>query len=238
MAEERPGRTAAVAAMKRGLVLVEGQAEERFVTECLAPYFLAKGLVLATTIVKTKRAVGGPHFKGGVLNYGQVRRDAGLLLRDTNAVLITTLLDYYALPKDFPGMSDRPAGSSRDRIEHVEAAWATAVEDTRFLPHLVLHEFEAWVYAAPACLEPWMFDDDVNVIAAITAVAAAHRTPEDIDEGAQTAPSKRLFGAFEAYQKTVHGPLALLAIGIERIRAACPHFARWVERLEAICAAP
>jgi hypothetical protein len=31
--------------MKRGLVLVEGQTEERFVNEGLAPYVLAKGLL-------------------------------------------------------------------------------------------------------------------------------------------------------------------------------------------------
>lgn len=29
--------------MKRGLVLVEGQTEERFVNECLAPYLLERG---------------------------------------------------------------------------------------------------------------------------------------------------------------------------------------------------
>ena len=70
--------------MKRGLVLVEGQTEERFVNECLGPHLLAKGLALVPTIVKTKRAVGGAHFKGGVTGYGQVRRDLGLLLHDTS----------------------------------------------------------------------------------------------------------------------------------------------------------
>jgi hypothetical protein len=30
--------------MKRGLVLVEGQTEERFVNECLGPYLLEKRL--------------------------------------------------------------------------------------------------------------------------------------------------------------------------------------------------
>lgn len=88
--------------MKRGHVLVEGQTEERFVNECLRPYLLAKGLALGTTIVKTKRTVGGPHFKGGVRSYGQVRRDLAFLVRDTGASVITTLLDYYALPTDFP----------------------------------------------------------------------------------------------------------------------------------------
>lgn len=106
--------------------------------------------------------------------------------------------------------------------------------DRRFVPHVVLHEFEAWVYSAPSSLEPWMFDDDAGVIAAIAEIAAAHETPEDIDEGPASAPSKRLERAFAAYQKTVHGPVAASAIGIDRIRAACPHFHRWLDRLAAI----
>jgi hypothetical protein len=223
--------------MKRGLVLVEGQTEEQVVNECLGPYLLAKGLDLRPTIVKTKRLVGGAAFKGGVLSYSQVRRELGFLLHDTGASVITTLLDYYALPDDFPGMSDRPTGSSKDRVEHVERAWASSVEHRRFVPHLALHELEAWVFASPSYLEAWMFDDDAAVIAAIAAVAAAHQTPEDIDEGVQTAPSKRLRNAFAAYQKTLHGPLALSAIGIDRIRAVCPHFVQWLARLEAVAAA-
>jgi hypothetical protein len=224
--------------MKRGLVLVEGQTEERFVNECLAPYLLVKGLVLDSTIVRTKRVIGGAHFKGGVQSYGQVRRDLGLLLHDSNASLITTLFDYYGLPTDFPGMANRPAGAPKDRVDHVEAAWATSVGDVRFVPHLMLHEFEAWLYAEPSCLAPWMFDDDVKVIPTIAAVAARHQTPEDIDEGPQTTPSKRLLNAFTGYQKTLHGPLAVSAIGIDRIRAVCPHFAEWLGRLEAVAAAP
>jgi hypothetical protein len=134
-------------------------------------------------------------------------------------------------------MRDRPAGSPTVRVEHVEATWAASVRDRRFLPHIVLHELEAWIYAAPPRLEPWMFDDDAEVIAEISAIAAAHRTPEDIDEGSQTAPSKRLLRAFAPYQKTLHGLLALSAIGIDGIRSACPHFAHWLECLEAFAAA-
>jgi len=223
--------------MKRGLVLVEGQTEERFVNECLGPHLQARQLVLVPTIVKTRRVVGGSAFKGGVTSHRQVQRDLGLLLHDSGACVVTTLLDYYALPADFPGMSDRPAGSAAQRVAHVEAGWAATVGDRRFVPHLALHEFEAWVYADPSRLEPWMFDDDPTVIPAIAAVAATHSTPEDIDEGPLTAPSKRLRGAFAPYQKPVHGPLAVSMIGLERIRAVCPHFASWLERLESFAAA-
>lgn len=219
---------------KRGLVLVEGQTEEQFVNACLAPYLLAKGLILERpTIVTTRRVAGGPNFKGGISGYGQVQRDLQRLLHDGHASVITTVLDYYALPKDFPGMRDRHAGSPRNRVEHVEAAWAAAVGDRRFVPHLALHEFETWVYADPSRLDPFMFDDDTAVIEAIATIAAGYPTPEDIDDGPMTAPSKRLRDAFAAYQKPLHGPLAVSAIGIDRIRAACPHFHQWLGRLEA-----
>jgi len=224
--------------MKRGLALVEGQTEERFVNECLAPYLLERGLALKPTIVKTKRVMSGPHVKGGVVSFQQVQRDLGHLLHDTHATVITTLLDYYALPAEFPGMADRAGGTARARVEHVEAAWAASVGDSRFVPHLVLHELEAWVYACPSRLEPWMFDDDQAIIPAIAAITDAHATPEDIDEGPDTAPSKRLLRVFTAYQKTVHGPIAIAAIGIERIRTACPHFARWLDDLIAIAESP
>jgi len=223
--------------MKRGLVLVEGQTEERFVNECLAPYLLDKGLILERPmIVATRRIAGGPNFKGGIRSYGQVQRDLQRLLHDGHASMITTVLDYYALPHDFPGMRDRPPGSPRSRVEHVEAAWAAAVGDRRFVPHLTLHEFEAWVYADASRLEPYMFDDDAEVIEAIAEIAAAHRTPEDIDDGPTTAPSRRLRDVFDAYQKPVHGPLAVVAIGIERIRAVCPHAHDWLRRVEAFAA--
>lgn len=129
-------------------------------------------------------------------------------------------------------MRGRPQGGAEQRAAHVEAAWAASVAHRRFVPHLALHEFEAWVYAEPSRLEPWMFDDDADVVSGIAAIAAAHRTPEDIDEGPATAPSKRLRDLFPAYQKALHGPLAVSAIGIDQIRATCPHFGRWLQRLE------
>src|SRR5262245_51259335 len=116
--------------MKQGLVLVEGQTEERVVNDCLRPYFEARGLVLVPTIVKTKRTIGAAHYKGGVKSYRRVRGDLQSLLGDTGASVVTTLLDYYALPMDFPGMTDRPARrAARSGVEHVEAAWASEVRD-------------------------------------------------------------------------------------------------------------
>lgn len=225
--------------MKQGLVLVEGQTEERVVDECLRPYLEARGLVLVPSIVATKRTIGAAHHKGGVQSYGQVTRDLQRLLGNKGASVVTTLLDYYALPTDFPGMADRPAQrATRSGVEHVEAAWATEVGDRRFIPHIVLHELEAWVFADPSRLAPKMFNDDETAVAAITEIARKHSTPEDIDDGRDTAPSKRLERAFPPYQKTLHGVEALKAIGVEGICRACPHAAAWLDRLVAVAQAP
>jgi len=34
------------------------------------------------------------------------------------------------------------------------------------------------------------------------------------------------------YQKTIHGPLIALDIGLDAMRKACPHFNAWLQRLE------
>lgn len=218
--------------MKHVHVLVEGQTEETFVRDVLAGHLEDRGIWPTPVLVKTKRVKSGGTFKGGVTSTGKVLNDIRRLLQDTGAAALTTMLDYYALPSDFPGMATRPAGDARARVEHVEAALAAVVDDARFLPHLVLHEYEAWIFSAPEeCA--WVFDD-ASVEAKLAEIAAACGGPERIDDGPATAPSKRLLDAYPSYAKTTHGPLAVGAIGLARVREACPHAHAWLERLEAV----
>ncbi|HJU04980.1 MAG TPA: hypothetical protein VJ692_07475, partial [Nitrospiraceae bacterium] len=37
----------------------------------------------------------GPHFKGGITDFRKVEDDLRRLLGDTDAALITTMIDYY-----------------------------------------------------------------------------------------------------------------------------------------------
>ena len=39
---------------------------------------------------------------------------------------------------------------------------------------------------------------------------------------------------FPRYQKPLFGPLAVMEIGLSTIRKECPHFSRWLERLESL----
>lgn len=219
--------------MKRILILVEGPTEETFVRELLAPHLLSRGLSITPVIVVTSRLETGEKRKGGN-SYDLVKRDLRTLLRDSNVVKVTTFFDFYGLPQDFPGMADTPKGSCYERIAHVEQSLASDINHPRFLPYLALHEFEAFIFTDPARCA-WIFSDaPKEVISTLEQHRASVNSPEEINEGRETAPSKRILKAYPLYQKTVHGPLAVLEIGLPALRAACPHFNKWLSTIEAL----
>jgi len=57
-------------------------------------------------------------------------------------------------------------------------------------------------------------------------------TPEDINDSPVTAPSKRVRELIPGYEKPLYGALAVLEIGLDRIRRECPHFNDWIVALE------
>jgi hypothetical protein len=75
------------------------------------PLISPRGLVLHPVLAKTKRTLSGAAFKGGITSYVQVRRDIIGLLRDSSAIRVTTMIDYYGLPDDFTGKNLLPSGT-------------------------------------------------------------------------------------------------------------------------------
>jgi hypothetical protein len=132
--------------LKRVLVLVEGDTEERFVKTILQPHLWNHGVSLEPKIVVTKRVVGGPFAKGGG-DFGKIVRDLRLLLGDSNAVAVTTLFDFYGFPRKVP---DASADVFAD-IEALERRIAAAVDanSRRLRPYLQRHEFEAFLFVDP-----------------------------------------------------------------------------------------
>jgi hypothetical protein len=117
-------------------------------------------------------------------------------------------------------------------VEYVERALAAAIGDARFIPHLSLHETEAWVYAAAEQLAELL---DVRGLAAkLRAEAAAAGGPELVNDSLATAPSKRLLTHYPAYDKPLDGPLAVCELGLGELREQCPHLDRWPARIETI----
>ncbi len=212
------------------LIYVEGQTEERFVKQLLAPHLLRLGVFATPMIAKTKLTLVGPHFKGGITSYAKVKRDLLRLLGDTSAAAVTTMIDYFHLPEEFPGKSSPPGGTCQERVAYLERELAQDVGHTRFVPYLQLHEFEALLFAGPQEIADAFPGEGHQE--EVVAIRAQFESPEEIDDGETTAPAKRLEALFPGYQKPFHGPLITARIGLERIRAECAHFRNWLAMLE------
>lgn len=157
-----------------------------------------------------------------------MEKELRLLLGDSSIDVLTTIIDYYGFAVDAPGMADRPSAGPQQRVRHVENAVKAAVGDPRFLPHLTLHETEAWVFAAANELSELLTGAD----GALRAEADGAGGPELVNESPDTAPSKRLLRHYPTYNKVMDGPPAIVALGMPALRASCPHLDAWLVELE------
>ena len=212
--------------MSRVLVFVEGQTEETFVRDLLVPYFSRLGIYLTPILAQTS-----PGHKGGIVSYGKVKHQLTRLCRQDQGAYVTTMMDYYGLPNDFPGLAGRVA-DAQEQVMRRELALQQDIDAPNFIPNLMLHEFEALLFSAPEKFAEWL--DDQALLAPMAAIRGAFATPEHINNSPQTAPSKRILALVPHYKKTVDGPLIAEDIGLDAIRAQCPHFNNWIERLLAL----
>lgn len=224
--------------MRRLHVLAEGQTEEAFVNQVLAPHLAGHGVVADVRCVTTRRDRQRPDrvFRGGLREFGKVRRDLERWMAEDRTAVFTTMFDLYALPDDFPEF--QAAARTRDpyaRVRYLEQAMAVALGPDRLIPYIQLHEFEALLFADPAKFD-WHYIEHETQIARLTELARRFDSPELIDDGEQTAPSKRIIAEIPeyGYQKTTAGPLIAGRIGVQIMRDRCPHFHAWLTTLEGL----
>lgn len=213
--------------MTRLLVLVEGDSEELFVKRMLAPLLAGHSVYATPTLVETRRLAGGRKFGGGN-RWPKVRNSLKPLLADSGA-WVTTLLDFYGLPDDFPGV--REACELKD-VALLEQRLAESLDHPRrFIPFFALHELEAWYFSAPEKIGEHFGKPYLGSLLATAASSCGG--PEQINHGSDTHPSARLLALGVGFRKT-SGVSLLEKIGIPAIRSACPHFAQWLSRLETL----
>ena len=147
----------------------------------------------------------------------------------------TTMIDLYAIQSNFPGLeaSEKFRVNPEKRVEFLEKRFARDIGDNRFIPYIQLHEFEAYLFSEPDCFKH-LYDNCQTEIDKLKNIAADYETPELINDGQHTAPSKRIISQFPAYKKakSLEGPQLAEHIGLPKIRAKCRHFNAWLTRLE------
>ncbi|WP_295543350.1 DUF4276 family protein [uncultured Thiohalocapsa sp.] len=208
--------------------MVEGQTEETFVRDLLYDHFQGRSVFLNPILLRTS-AQG----KGGVVRYAKVRPQIVRQCRQDSAAVVTTLIDLYRLPGDFPGSQTCVVTDVYAKVRCLEQALADDVDCRNFLPNLSVHEFEALLFSDLDQFSAWF---DEAAMKRLHAQIPKDRTPEEINDGVDTAPSKRIIAALagDGYQKTLHGPLIAMDIGLASMRQRCPHFHAWLKQLEAL----
>jgi uncharacterized protein DUF4276 len=184
--------------------------------------------------------LGLPGHQGGNPKYVRVKKDILLHLKQYPSAYCTTMLDLYGLGEDFPGMP-LPAGLSNiDKVLRIEqsirAELAAEIPrwrpDTRFLPYIQLHEYEGLLFSDPTAFAEGIYQP--ALASAFQMIRNSFPTPEDIDDGPDTAPSKRILALHPPYRKELFGTLAALQVGITAMYQECAHFRSWIEQLEAL----
>ena len=101
----------------------------------------------------------------------------------------------------------------------------------RFIPYIQLHEFECLLFSDISVIKDHFDDSEFKNYNYLLETSKQYPNPEDINNGSDTAPSKRLGNILENYDKVVYGSLLAQEIGLDTIRKKCPRFNVWIENL-------
>lgn len=224
--------------MNELVVIVEGETEQTFVRDQLAAH-------LALHDTSAWPVLPGRHRNhGGVKKWQVAEQDIIRTLKERR--YCSTMFDYYAMPRDWPGRGEAAAKQWNARARHVEkmihrqivAAMGDKFDPKYFIPYVQLHEFEALAFADVEMLAsvvgPLGRASNETLAKKFSQILEEAGHPEAIDDGFDTCPSRRISGIVPAYKKRAQGPIITARIGIETLRERCDHFAAWLERLECL----
>ena len=173
-----------------------------------------------------------------LIKYQHLKNDLINTIYENN-VLVTTMIDFYALPNDFPRYEEAKCIVNKsERLSFLEKAIVEDLETTQnrtfpdLMPYIQLHEFEALVFASSEAIKA-LYSETEAKFDELDKIISEYPNPEDINDDPSTAPSKRLKNnqLIKGYNKVIDGNLIILETGIDTILQKCPRFSKWVETI-------
>jgi hypothetical protein len=117
--------------MRALFIVVEGETEAVFVRELLGPYLIAAGIF----DVRPIQIPTSSKQKGGLVDFVRFRNLVVRFLRQERDILVTSLVDYYGLPSDFPGYeAKRHLSDPNQAVTSLETALGEEINESRFIP--------------------------------------------------------------------------------------------------------
>lgn len=213
-------------------VICEGPTERIFVEFMLAPHFQTLGIFMTPTVITKKGQ------KGGDVKYSRLYNDLEMHLQQGHNHCVTTLFDFYGLTGDWPGYDEARKKKSPAEKQAVISSEVKQKADKkleefrsfeRFLPNFVMHEIEALYFSCPTTLAAKL-GIKVKFVEEILTECGE---PEAINHDRRTSPSHRLGNLIgKNFRKTSTGIAIAQAIGLPKMRAACPLFDQWMRTIE------
>jgi hypothetical protein len=203
--------------MVRVYIICEGSTEETFTNRLLIPYFNSKNIYLT------------PINLNGTVTYGRIKKDTQKLCKQDKSAWVSTFIDYYRFPKDFPAHNQHQNKSSYERAQLLEEEFQKDINESNFIAHLNIHEFEALLFSDTQAFKT-VFNNQISI--SIDKINKQYSSPEHINDGPATAPSKRLQSIVKKYDKVRHGSLIAEAITLDNIRKKCRLFDAWLNKIE------
>ncbi len=222
--------------MKRLYLTVEGQTEQSFAVDVLRPYLAPFNvMVLNPRLTGLHKRRKGRIPTGGLLStFSHSLEDIRRWMREDESsdARFSIMVDLYSLPGDFPGYAEAmKLADPFQQAEKLELELSNELNDSRFIPYVQVHEFEAIVLVDPDCFLE-LFEGVEKSVDRLRAECEKFETPEEINQGKNSHPKARIKKYIPDYQENVDGPLLAEYIGVAEIKKNCPHFAQWLTRLE------
>jgi hypothetical protein len=189
--------------MARLYLFAEGQTEQTFADTVLKPHLANHDVYMHNPVLIAHARKKGTGHRGGGRNFIAMQNDIVRFLKQESAndVFFTSMIDLYALHKGFPGTeeAEKYRHDPYKRVEILEASWAETTDDGRFIPFIQLHEYESYLFADVSQLS-FFYDGAHSAIEALQKIVDGVESPELIDDGPHTAPSKRIIDQFPEYE--------------------------------------
>lgn len=207
---------------------VEGGTEYQFVKKIIRPYFANLGCSVVPYINETS-----PKHHGGITRYEKFRDNIMMLKPRREPCLISTMIDYYQLPKDFPGMSEISSDmTGEEKVLFLEKSLREDLSELEpyFIPYIQLHEFEALLFSDIHEVDRKLKVNRSSRIIELRAILERFGEPENINTF--MAPSIHLRNLYPVYRKVAEGIPIAERIGLGVMREKCHHFDFWMREIE------
>jgi hypothetical protein len=234
-------------AVKKLIVICEGRSEANLVKNLLSPVYSNRFIIIPKTLPTGKNPEGGDS-KGGWRKPGgythglrEIKKIVNLHKND----IITTFFDLYGFPEDIPCFEQAqkiydPLEKAKEYETQLREDIVAFEKNVQFFPHIQPYELEALLFVDPEKASREMsetVEDIERIKSEMTAVRREFKTPEHINGGAKTAPSKRLETIITNYRKNKAGRSGFswrvaTEIGILKICEECLHFGSWIKKIE------